>query len=203
MRNKTVLFLTIVVCEVFNNAMVYGVVESMEPIVVDLPGLTGEYPIFSGRKANFDIGEPIPFEIGAISLTIDGSYESGVALLNGTELRDPFHAGFASEIQTGGPMDVWWNPLPGPWWTNHEIESCEFRIEYRYEQIGNASWDFLADGEAEIPLTFSSTISWGTIILQPPYAELTEATFRIYPVPEPATVFLLGLGAVAVFRRRR
>ena len=176
---------------------------SLEPIIVDLPDLTGSYPFFEGKVASFDLGQPIPFEIGEVYLTIEGSYEAGVALLDGTELRDPFHAGFASQIRTAEPMDIWWNPLRDPWMENHEIESCDFLIESRYEQIGNVSWDFLADGEAEIPLSFGTTINGATIILEPPSANLTSAYLKIYPVPEPAALILFGIGAFFLRGRRR
>ncbi len=41
---------------------------SLEPIIVDLPDLTGSYTFFEAKLASFDLGQQIPFEIGAISL---------------------------------------------------------------------------------------------------------------------------------------
>ena len=191
MSTKTI---TAVILILLATCTVYA---TIEPIVQELPDLVGSYP-FGGRKlASFDLGQPMPFEIGSMSLLIAGTYSSGVALIDGTEAtRDnDFDAGFASEIDGGGLMDVWW--------THFEPLTASFEGELVYEQIGNASWDFLLDGQADIPLVFGTTMSGLTVILQEPFAEITNATLVITPIPEPATLLLFGLGAVLLRRRGR
>jgi hypothetical protein len=169
------------------------------PIVVELPGFVGEYPSVSG-KVLFDYGRPIPFEIANVSLTIEGTYSPGIALIGGTEYTDPFHYGFFSEISLGVMSpEVWWNPMDPPM---SQYLPAAFKFESFYQKIGNANWDFLADGQAEIPLGFGyGAIRGGTIITKEAYAELTNVTLTIYPIPEPMTICLFVLGAVMMRRK--
>ncbi len=50
---------------------------AIQPLVVDLPGLTGAYAFSSTKTAAFDLGQPISFDIGCVSLRIEGSYAGG------------------------------------------------------------------------------------------------------------------------------
>jgi len=112
------------------------------------------------------------------------------------------------------PEDEWTDvrPVFGPrmdpgdgWWgMGLTVSESPFLLEESFESGSGATWDFLLDGTDDVTLDFY----WGFgidawVIVTDPTADISEAYLVIDGVvPEPATIFLFAMGAIAIRVRR-
>lgn len=166
------------------------------PIVVELPGLTGTYNWESYKKVNVDVSQQLNFEVGSVSLTIEGTYTNGSRFLEETGELVPLEAGL------GGVIEEYWEVM-NLWGYGFDL-TPNFKIESFFERIGNPDWDFLSSGAFELPLGFGGSMSDNerALIQQFPHMELTNVTLTIYPIPEPMTICLFALGGVMMRRKK-
>ena len=113
------------------------------------------------------------------------------------------------------PEDVW-SDVPGAinvtmdagdgWWgTGSLVYESPLVIDESFEQSLGATWNFLLDGTDQVNFSFGSAGGapiW--IIVNEPTADITDAYLIVNGiVPEPATVLLFGMGAIAIRRASR
>jgi len=180
-------------------------------VTIPLPELLGNYSESNVYERRIWIDfSPISFEIGAVSLCLSGNVQPGIVLVDGNEQsRMTVYPGIETTLLNLNdlPPVIDWGAgyTPPP-----PYESFQFDIEMEYEVatlLGNPSHSYplsyLADKQMRLSLGVNFGVNTDDILEIGPNMEIAEAELLITPVPEPATVFLLALGSLALTRRRR
>jgi len=185
------------------SAIILGMVvpASGETAMISLPEVLGTYDFNAthSRTASFDFGTSFP-GIQAAYIKLGGTGQTGTAY-------EFFHPEIHHNLY--GFFESTMNPpaIAGYWWASTAPSDGPFDIEepfaWRTGYSAEPSWDFLIDGQGEITINFGCVFPRSWVPETSPICSISEASLIVEPVPEPATVVLLGLGWVWVSRRRR
>jgi hypothetical protein len=167
---------------------------SAEIFTVELPEFLGTLDESTYMKTTtFDFGTSF-FEIYDVSIQLEGTCTFGSAHGDGVWIPEDEwtdvhpHFGFA--------MD----PPDGLCGVGVIVEESPFVIDEPLGLLFGATWDFLLDGTDHVTLDFN----WGFgidgwVIVTTPTADITEAYLIVDGiVPEPATILLFAIGAIAI-----
>jgi len=191
MKRQSIFVLTIVI-------IVSAVSSVVNAVTVEIPlACEGQYALGQAWATDFDIGNAFT-EISNIHIDWSGSIKA--ELIGSLAAPFPIDAQFVAtlydldsddycgraSVQTGNAT----YPFPEPF----DLRSA----------FSDYDWSLLLDGRGSIEVSFWGIIRpaiWSTI--ENPLGQLDSAklVFEATPIPEPATVLLLGL--VAVFLRKR
>jgi len=194
--NRLLLFVLLTI----STSMVLGTV-----VEVPLDGLCGVYWFNDSKICSFAVGQSIPFSIDRVFLRLEGQVvEPGVILWDGTESSRDVLAGVLNSVIEPDQTDN------GYWIASSEFlsEKKYFDVELDYFSWAGTghnqympNWDFLEEGIASIPLSFSRTLQGDYVIETPSQIIVDKAFLVINSIPEPASLLLLGLGGL--FLRRK
>ena len=160
---------------------------------IELPGLVGELePYPNHPTATFDFGTSF-LSIDEVRIRMSGTFTPGVAHSRITGESWDVTPEILLYMDPGvGYCFVFVYPLESP-----------FDVEGIFALRHGATWDFLLDGTDEV----AAYLGWGggtpSLIITPGFAEISQAYLTVEGVvPEPATLFLVGLGAVMMRKKR-
>lgn len=192
MKNNLVLLL------VFSMALVFGSSAAVKANIFVVPlDVDGFYNGGDTVNFEFDLGTALT-EVQSARFICSGSITAGLDYWG-----DPVSCRFEARLLTGVNYMFARSPYAGASeWPDPEPFSCDSV----FNPAAGATWDFLLDGHTE-----GCVFLWGPEgpISYPPQSNssgtITSASIIIEatPVPEPATLFFLGLGAAMLRKRKK
>jgi len=160
---------------------------------IELPELVGELePYPNHPTAAFDFGTSF-LSIDEVRIQLSGIFTPRVVRSSITGESLELTPEIELYMDPGvGYCSVFVYPLESP-----------FDVEGTFVLRHVATWDFLLDGTDELTAGLLWGVSVGGVTITPGSVEISQAYLTVEGViPEPATLFLVGLGGLFLVRRR-
>ncbi len=162
----------------------------------------GAWPAFGGTISEFEIRIGSGVAPNAISTTFASNFTNGSTLVRSGGLT--FNPG---DFSTGGSPNNWGPTINFD--TPYLYTGGNLTVEYRFTGMplgaGQAKLDASFTGEQGFLTDYAAVWNWGDELASWLPANQNRAIvtqFSAAPVPEPATLAALGVGAIALIRRR-